>query len=101
MRFAEEIRYMLSNATFTEEEYADMIRKMSTQASQTTRSFADLMFAKGEAQGEERGKEIGQIAMLVRVIHKRPDWSDQQAAEFFGVDIELVRKARQSNGAAG
>lgn len=112
MRFAEMIGHLLSNATPTEEEYIDISRKMSTHASQTTLSFADLMFAKGEAQskaqgeaqgearGKEIGKDIGQIAVIAKIMRKHPDWSDQQVADFVDIDIALARKARRQLGDA-
>ncbi len=88
--FGATLRYFYSVTNFNDQEMANLVDSLPPVEGKKFVSTYDNIFGKGMQEGLHKGLEKALIAFL----KKFPDWTDEQLASTFEVDLETVQRVR-------
>ncbi|MDO8971209.1 MAG: hypothetical protein Q7U74_11005 [Saprospiraceae bacterium] len=96
--FSATLRYFYSVTNFNDQEMANLLDSLPPVEGKKFVSTYDNIFGKGVQEGLREGMQEGLHKglekALLAFLKKFPDWTDEQLASTFEVDLETVQRVR-------
>lgn len=89
------ILYLYKVSPTFNEKINDMDNALSAAEQEVIKPYLFELYEQGIEKGIEKGKMDTLRLMIHNFLKKNPDWTDQQMADLFEIDITLVAKLRK------
>jgi predicted transposase/invertase (TIGR01784 family) len=86
--------YIQHVSPIKEKEIMELVKHAPTRQSRRIKTLYEQIMEKGMEKGIEKGMEKGMETLLTVFLRKHEDWSDQQIAANFDLDVEVVTRIR-------